>query len=175
MGVTHMWYTGVIEHASMNNFMMYGITADDADVVKGRAGSPYAIKDYYDVKTTSNKVLDIRLRLEKAEKQLSAEWVKVVLAAFSGRSSPMSEKTKIEEKFEIDNADLYLELNELRKEYNAISEEKPFHWSYFYNKKIPGSSKTYGEVFYGGKHNWLYLPKPWSQESFAKNVPDEVH
>ncbi|HEX8040287.1 MAG TPA: alpha-amylase family protein [Chryseosolibacter sp.] len=49
LGVTHVWYTGVIEHASMTDYSAYGIPPDDADVVKGRAGSPYAIKDYYDV------------------------------------------------------------------------------------------------------------------------------
>ena len=49
LGVSHVWYTGVIEHATMTDYTTQGIPADDADVVKGRAGSPYAIKDYYDV------------------------------------------------------------------------------------------------------------------------------
>lgn len=49
MGITHVWYTGVIEHAVLTDYSKYGIALDDADVVKGRAGSPYAIKDYYDV------------------------------------------------------------------------------------------------------------------------------
>lgn len=49
LGVTHVWYTGVLEHATMTDYSQYGIPLDDADVVKGRAGSPYAIKDYYDV------------------------------------------------------------------------------------------------------------------------------
>ncbi|HMV09787.1 MAG TPA: alpha-amylase family protein [Cyclobacteriaceae bacterium] len=49
LGITHVWYTGVIEHAVLTDYSKYGIALDDADVVKGRAGSPYAIKDYYDV------------------------------------------------------------------------------------------------------------------------------
>lgn len=49
LGTTHIWYTGIVEHATMTDYASYGIAADDADVVKGRAGSPYAIKDYYDV------------------------------------------------------------------------------------------------------------------------------
>ena len=49
MGVSHVWYTGIIEHALLSDYTQYGIPLDDADVVKGRAGSPYAIKDYYDV------------------------------------------------------------------------------------------------------------------------------
>lgn len=49
MGFTHVWYTGVIEHATMTDYSQFGIKPDDPDVVKGRAGSPYAVRDYYDV------------------------------------------------------------------------------------------------------------------------------
>ncbi len=49
LGVTHMWYTGVPHHAVINNYTAYGISNDDPDAVKGRAGSPYAVKDYYQV------------------------------------------------------------------------------------------------------------------------------
>jgi len=49
LGITHIWYTGIIEHATLTDYTQYGIPLDDADVVKGRAGSPYAIKDYYDI------------------------------------------------------------------------------------------------------------------------------
>ncbi len=49
LGITHIWYTGIIEHATLSDHRKDGIPLDDADVVKGRAGSPYAIKDYYDV------------------------------------------------------------------------------------------------------------------------------
>ncbi|HEY3405885.1 MAG TPA: alpha-amylase family protein [Ohtaekwangia sp.] len=49
LGITHVWYTGVIEHAQLSDNTKFGIPLDDADVVKGRAGSPYSIKDYYDI------------------------------------------------------------------------------------------------------------------------------
>jgi len=49
LGATHIWYTGVIEHATQTDYSRYGILKDHASVVKGIAGSPYAIKDYYDV------------------------------------------------------------------------------------------------------------------------------
>jgi len=49
LGITHIWYTGVIEHAKLTNYEVFGITPDYPALVKGRAGSPYAIKDYYDV------------------------------------------------------------------------------------------------------------------------------
>lgn len=49
LGVTHVWYTGVPHHAVINDYTAFGISNDDPDVVKGRAGSPYAVKDYYNV------------------------------------------------------------------------------------------------------------------------------
>ena len=49
LGVTHVWYTGVIRHASQTIYSEYGIPRQHPAVVKGRAGSPYAITDYYDV------------------------------------------------------------------------------------------------------------------------------
>lgn len=49
LGVTHIWYTGVPHHALVRDYEKYGISNDDPDIVKGRAGSPYAVKDYYNV------------------------------------------------------------------------------------------------------------------------------
>ncbi len=49
LGVTYIWYTGVPHHAVITDYTAYGISNDDPDVVKGRAGSPYAVKDYYNV------------------------------------------------------------------------------------------------------------------------------
>ena len=45
MGVNCIWLTGVIEHATKSDFSRWGIPADNPNVVKGEAGSPYAIKD----------------------------------------------------------------------------------------------------------------------------------
>ncbi|MCM1067351.1 MAG: alpha-amylase family glycosyl hydrolase [Muribaculaceae bacterium] len=49
LGATHVWYTGVIEHAHDADYTAFGITRDNPHVVKGHAGSPYAISDYYDI------------------------------------------------------------------------------------------------------------------------------
>ncbi|MDE6806811.1 MAG: alpha-amylase, partial [Muribaculaceae bacterium] len=49
MGVNCIWLTGVIEHATKSDFSAYGIESDNPNVVKGEAGSPYAIRDYYDI------------------------------------------------------------------------------------------------------------------------------
>lgn len=49
MGISHIWYTGIIEHATLTDYSQYGISLDYAEIIKGRAGSPYAIKDYFSV------------------------------------------------------------------------------------------------------------------------------
>jgi len=65
LGVTHIWYTGVLHHATITDYTKYGIANDDPDVVKGRAGSPYAIKDYYNV--NPDLAVDPAKRLEEFE------------------------------------------------------------------------------------------------------------
>lgn len=49
LGITHVWYTGILEHATQTNYTRWGIRPDHPAIVKGKAGSPYAVKDYYDV------------------------------------------------------------------------------------------------------------------------------
>jgi glycosidase len=49
LGVDYIWYTGVPHHALVRDYTKFGISNDDPEVVKGRAGSPYAVKDYYNV------------------------------------------------------------------------------------------------------------------------------
>lgn len=65
LGVSHVWYTGVIEHATMTDYTKEGIVNDDPDIVKGRAGSPYAIKDYYDV--DPDLAVDVKNRMAEYE------------------------------------------------------------------------------------------------------------
>lgn len=65
LGVTHIWYTGVPHHAVVRDYTKYGISNDDPDVVKGRAGSPYAVKDYYNV--NPDLAVDPAKRLEEFE------------------------------------------------------------------------------------------------------------
>ncbi|MEX8546690.1 MAG: alpha-amylase family protein [Mucilaginibacter sp.] len=65
MSFSHVWFMGVIEHATMTDYSYYGIKPDDPDVVKGRAGSPYAIKDYYDV--DPDLAVDVKNRMQEFE------------------------------------------------------------------------------------------------------------
>ncbi|TVZ15687.1 alpha-amylase family glycosyl hydrolase [Maribacter sp. MAR_2009_72] len=70
LGVTHIWYTGVPHHAVINDYTEYGISNDDPNVVKGRAGSPYAVKDYYNVNPDlaidpSNRLKEFKSLIER--------------------------------------------------------------------------------------------------------------
>lgn len=49
LGITHIWYTGIIEHATQTDYSQYNIRPNNKYIVKGKAGSPYAISDYYDI------------------------------------------------------------------------------------------------------------------------------
>ncbi len=80
MGITHVWYTGIIEHATLSDNTSHGIPLDDADVVKGRAGSPYAIKDYYDV--DPDLAVDVPNRMKEFEalvERTHAQNLKVII------------------------------------------------------------------------------------------------
>lgn len=63
LGVTHVWYTGVIEHAHDVDYTKYGIQRHNKYVIKGKAGSPYAITDYYDI--DPDIAVDVEHRLDE--------------------------------------------------------------------------------------------------------------
>ncbi|MGI8637994.1 MAG: alpha-amylase family glycosyl hydrolase, partial [Segetibacter sp.] len=80
LGVSHVWYTGVIEHATMTDYTAFGIRYDDPDIVKGKAGSPYAVKDYYDV--DPDLAVDVNNRMAEYEalvKRTHAHGLKVIM------------------------------------------------------------------------------------------------
>lgn len=80
LGTTHVWYTGVLHHALVGDYTEYGINQDDPDVVKGRAGSPYAIKDYYDV--NPDLAINVTNRLEEFSaliERTHAQGMKVII------------------------------------------------------------------------------------------------
>ncbi len=80
LGVTHVWYTGVPHHAVIGDYSEFGISADDPDIVKGRAGSPYAVKDYYSVnpdmaENPAQRVKEFRALVERTH----AHGMKVII------------------------------------------------------------------------------------------------
>ena len=68
-GVSHIWFTGVIRHATKTDYTAYGIPANHPAIVKGNAGSPYAITDYYDV--DPDLAVDVDARMSEFEALLT--------------------------------------------------------------------------------------------------------
>lgn len=78
LGITHIWYTGVIEHATQTTYK--GILQDHPAVVKGKAGSPYAIKDYYDVDPDlADKVADRMQEFEQLVDRTHQQDLQVII------------------------------------------------------------------------------------------------
>ena len=97
LGITHIWYTGVPHHAVINDFEAIGISNDDPDVVKGRAGSPYAVKDYYNVNpdlavNPENRLQEFKSLVERTH----AQGMKVIIdivpnhvaRSYKGKTNP---------------------------------------------------------------------------------------
>lgn len=61
LGANHIWLTGILEHASCTGYPKHGIPAGNPLVIKGQAGSPYAIRDYYDVSPDLAEDVDNRM------------------------------------------------------------------------------------------------------------------
>lgn len=73
-GITHIWFTGVLRHATCTNYEKYGIPKNNPLVVKGRAGSPYAISDYYDVdpdlaENPNNRMFEFELLVDRCHNE----------------------------------------------------------------------------------------------------------
>ena len=64
-GYTHIWYIGIPAHASATDYTAYGIPKQFPEIIKGKAGSPYAIRDYYDV--DPDLAEDVSRRMEEFE------------------------------------------------------------------------------------------------------------
>lgn len=80
LGITHIWYTGVIEHATQTDYTAYGIQHDHSVIVKGKAGSPYAIKDYYDINPDLADNVPSRMKeFESLAKRTHESGLKVII------------------------------------------------------------------------------------------------
>jgi glycosidase len=64
-GYTHVWYIGALAHASATDYTEYGIPRQFPEIVKGKAGSPYAIRDCYDV--DPDLAVNVKKRMQEFE------------------------------------------------------------------------------------------------------------
>ena len=168
MGMTHVWYTGVLEHATMTDYTEFGISLDDADVVKGRAGSPYAIKDYYDINPdlatdVPNRMAEFEAMIERTHKaglRVVIDFVpNHVARSYASDAKPEGVKDIGENddntvSFDVKNNFYYLPGEPFRvpEEYNPLEEER-----------APGEDQAFEEnpakvtgndVFSASPKNW---------------------
>lgn len=101
LGVTSIWYTGVPHHALVRDYTSIGISNDDPEVVKGRAGSPYAVKDYYNVNpdlavNPSNRLQEFETLIARTHKAGMKVIIDIVpnhiARKYEGKSNPKGVK-----------------------------------------------------------------------------------
>jgi len=101
LGVTSIWYTGVPHHALVRDYTSIGISNDDPEVVKGRAGSPYAVKDYYNVNpdlavNPSNRLQEFETLIARTHKAGMKVIIDIVpnhiARKYGGKSNPKGVK-----------------------------------------------------------------------------------
>lgn len=74
LNFTHIWLLGVVRHASTTGYPELGFAADDSDLMKGLAGSPFAVKDCFDVSPDlaiepENRAAEFRSLLDRIHAQ----------------------------------------------------------------------------------------------------------
>ena len=80
LGCNYIWLTGVIEHGHTTDYTQFGIRKHNPHVIKGKAGSPYAISDYYDIDPDVAEDVPARMReFEECVKRIHDAGMKVVI------------------------------------------------------------------------------------------------
>ena len=137
MGFTHIWFTGLLEHATQTDYSSYGISKDHPAVVKGKAGSPYAIKDYYDIDpdladNVENRMKEMEELLERTHRagmQVVIDFVpNHVARQYRSDSKPegvvdLGEKDDIHTTYAVNNNFYYIPGQAFAPEFLAASED----------------------------------------------------
>ena len=192
LGVTHVWYTGVIEHATKTDYTMFGIRKDHSAVVKGKAGSPYAIKDYYDIDpdladNTQNRMSefeDLVKRTHEAGMKVIIDFVPnhVARQYFSDAREPfvedLGQTDNVSKAFDVNNNFYYLPGQTLTLRFDPQREED-FAYSEF-PAKVTGNNHfdaypsqndwyetvklNYGvDYMHGGACHFNTIPNTWEK------------
>ena len=192
LGVTHVWYTGVIEHATKTDYTMFGIRKDHSAVVKGKAGSPYAIKDYYDIdpdladniQNRMSEFEDLVKRTHEAGMKVIIDFVPnhVARQYFSDAREPfvedLGQTANVSKAFDVNNNFYYLPGQTLTLRFDPQREED-FAYSEF-PAKVTGNNHfdaypsqndwyetvklNYGvDYMHGGACHFNTIPNTWEK------------
>ena len=188
MGINTLWLTGVIEHATKTDFSEFDIPADNPNVVKGEAGSPYAIKDYYDVAPALAENIPSRMQeFEDLIDRIHHEGLKVIIdfvpnhtaRSYHSDSSPVGvedfgQGDDITKFFDPNNNYYYLPNQKFSP---AIPENKPDNPYYEFPAKATGNDcfsafcseydwyetvkLNYGKDYGDGSEHFSPIPDTW--------------
>ena len=192
LGITHVWYTGVIEHATKTDYTLFGIRKDHSAVVKGKAGSPYAIKDYYDIdpdladniQNRMSEFEDLLKRTHEAGMKVIIDFVPnhVARQYFSDAREPfvedLGQTDNVSKAFDVNNNFYYLPGQTLTLRFDPQREED-FAYSEF-PAKVTGNNHfdaypsqndwyetvklNYGvDYMHGGGGHFNIIPNTWEK------------
>lgn len=168
-GVSHIWYTGVPHHALIRDYTMYGISSDDPDVVKGRAGSPYAVKDYYNVNPDlatdpANRLQEFKALVERTHQHGMKVIIDIVPNHVARHYQSISKPAGVKD---------FGENDEISVEY---ARDNNFYYIVGESFKVPVSNDGYQPL--GGEHHPLAdgkfdeTPAKWTGNGSRKAQPD---
>ena len=158
MGISHVWYTGIIRHATQTDYSAYGVPRQHPAVVKGRAGSPYAITDYYDV--DPDLAVDVPQRMQEFEQLIErthAAGLKVIIDFVPNHVArqyhSVCKPRKVKDLGETDNQD------------NGFDPQNNFYY-------CPGQRFTpYFDLYHGEQEPYLEEPAKATGNDCFHNAP----
>ncbi len=169
LGVTYIWYTGIPHHDVITDYTKYGISNDDPDVVKGRAGSPYAVKDYYNVdpdlaENPENRLEEFKALIERTHKAGLKVIIDIVPNHVARNYHSLSKPEGVEDFGAKDDTTVVYNVNN----------------NFYYNPgeafKVPNWRDGYKPL--GGEHNQLLdgkfkeSPAKWTGNGSRASQPD---
>lgn len=159
MGATHIWYTGIIRHATTTDYSAYGIPCQHPAVVKGKAGSPYAIADYYDI--DPDLAVDVASRMDEFERLVARTHrarLKVVLDFVPNHVARQYHSIAKPEG-----------VRDLGEDDNPTMGFDPEHNNFYY---CPGQPFTpYFDLYHGAKEPYAEMPAKATGNDHFDNAP----
>ena len=168
LGASYVWYTGVPHHAVINDYTEFGITLDDPDVVKGRAGSPYAVKDYYNVNPDladdpANRLAEFEALIKRTHEQQLKVIIDIVPNHVARAYESLSKPEGVSDFGEDDNTDV------------EYARDNNFYYVIGDAFKVPISENGYqpldGEVHPLSDGKFSEMPAKWTGNGARESQP----
>jgi len=159
MGFTHVWLTGVIRHACCTAYPEDNIDADFPPIVKGKAGSPYAIRDYFDVAPDLAEDVPNRMReFEELLERFHNHDLKVIIDLVPNHVARQYKSDK--------KPDKYPNLGELDDQSIEFSPQNNYYYLPYEQFKLPLGIESFE------KENYIEYPAKATGNNVFRSQPD---